>query len=78
MASRGKVSDKVKVDAFHGGIQYALDKLGKSNFVLKEPQYEILKAACDDEKRCFSGFTDWFRQVPHIPKFGFHLRFPEK
>ena len=36
MASR----DKVEVDTFHKGIQYALEKLGK----LKEQQYQILKA----------------------------------
>ena len=36
MASR----DKVDVDAFHKGIQYALEKLGKSKFGLKEQQYQ--------------------------------------
>ena len=36
--------DKVDVDAFHKGIQYALEKLGKSNLALKEQQYQILKA----------------------------------
>ena len=40
MASR----DKVHVDAFHKGIQYALEKLGKSNLALKEKQYQIFKA----------------------------------
>ena len=40
MASR----DKVDVDTFHKGIQYALEKLGKSKFVLKEQQCQILKA----------------------------------
>ena len=40
MASR----DKVDVDAFHKGLQYALEKLGKSNLALKEQQYQILKA----------------------------------
>ena len=37
MASR----DKVDVDAFHKGIQHALEKLGKLNLVLKEKQYQI-------------------------------------
>ena len=32
------------VDAFHKGIQYALEKLGKPNLALKEQQYLILKA----------------------------------
>ena len=36
--------DKVNVDAFHKAIQYALEKLGKSNLAMKEQQYEILKA----------------------------------
>ena len=36
--------DKVDVDTFHKGIQYALEKLGKSNLALKEQQYQILKA----------------------------------
>ena len=40
MASR----DKVDVDALHKGIQYALEKLGKLKFGLKEQQYQILKA----------------------------------
>ena len=35
--------DKVDVDSFHRGIQYALEKLGKS-LALKEQQYQILKA----------------------------------
>ena len=39
MASR----DKVDVDTFHKGIQYALEKLGKSKFGF-EKQYQILKA----------------------------------
>jgi len=39
MASR----DKVNVDAFHKGIRYALEKLGKSNLALKEEQFQILK-----------------------------------
>ena len=67
--------DKVNVDAFHKAIQYALEKLGELNLAMKEQHFE---SGCDDEKRCFSGFTDWFRQVTNIPKFGFHLRFPEK
>ena len=32
------------VDTFHKGIQYALEKLGKSKFHLKAQQYQILKA----------------------------------
>ena len=41
MASR----DKVHVDTFHKGIQYALEKPGKSrNLALSEQQYQILKA----------------------------------
>ena len=40
MASR----DKVDVEAFHKGIQYALEKPGKSKLALKEQQYQILKA----------------------------------
>ena len=40
MASR----DKVDVDTFHKGIQYALEKLGKSKFGLEKQQYQILKA----------------------------------
>ena len=32
MASRGASIDKVDVDMFHKGIQYALEKLGKSKF----------------------------------------------
>ena len=40
MASR----DKVDMDTSHKGIQYALEKLGKSNLALKEQQYQILKA----------------------------------
>ena len=40
MASR----DKVAVDTFHKGIQYALERLGKSNLALKAQQYQILKA----------------------------------
>ena len=40
MASR----DKVNVDAFHKAIQYALEKLGKSNLAMEEQQHEILKA----------------------------------
>ena len=38
------MASKVNVDAFHKGIQYALEKLGKPNLPLKEQQYEILKA----------------------------------
>ena len=40
MASR----DKVDVDTFHKGIQYALERLGKSKFALKAQQYQVLKA----------------------------------
>ena len=40
MASR----DKVDVDTFHKGIQYALEKLGKSKFGFEAQQYQILKA----------------------------------
>ena len=40
MASR----DKVDVDTFHKGIQYALEKLGSRNLALKAQQYQILKA----------------------------------
>ena len=37
--------DRVDVDTFHKGIQYALEKLGKSrNLALKAQQYQILKA----------------------------------
>jgi len=36
--------NKVDVDALHKGIQYAPEKLGKLNLVLKEQQYQILKA----------------------------------
>ena len=39
MASR----DKVDVDTFDKGIQYALEKLSR-NLALKEQQYQILKA----------------------------------
>ena len=38
------MASKVNVDAFHKGIEYALEKLGKPNLPLKEQQYEILKA----------------------------------
>ena len=31
------------MDAFHKDIQYALEKLGKSNLVLKDQQYQFLK-----------------------------------
>ena len=37
MASR----DKVDVNTFHKGIQYALEKLGKSKLALKEQQYQF-------------------------------------
>ena len=37
MASR----DKVDRNTFHKGIQYALEKLGKSNLALKEQQYKF-------------------------------------
>ena len=43
MASR-ESRDKVVVDTFHKGIQYALEKLGKSNLALKKQQYQIFKA----------------------------------
>ena len=39
--------DKVDVDTFNKGIQYALEKLGNlesRNLALKEKQYQILKA----------------------------------
>ena len=40
MASR----DKVDVDTFHKGIQYALENKESRNLALKEQQYQILKA----------------------------------
>ena len=40
MASR----DTVDVDAFHKGIQYALEKPESRNLALKEQLYQILKA----------------------------------
>ena len=40
MASR----DKVDVDTFHKGIQYALERLGKSKFGFEVQQYQILQA----------------------------------
>ena len=40
MASR----DKVDVDTFLKGIQYALENLGKSKFGFEKQQYQILKA----------------------------------
>jgi len=35
--------DKVDRNTFHKGIQYALEKLGKSNLALKEQQYKFWK-----------------------------------
>ena len=36
--------DKVNVDTFHKGIQYALEKLGKSKFGFERTAVSILKA----------------------------------
>ena len=38
------MASREDADAFHKAIDYALEKLGKSNLALKEEQYEILKA----------------------------------
>ena len=53
-------------------------KARKAEFGFERTAIQNFESGCDDEKRCFSGVTYGFWQVAHIPKFGFHLRFPEK
>ena len=73
MASKG---DKVDVDAFHKGIQHALEKLGKPNLALKEQQYEILKAVVMMKIDVLAVLLTVFESRSYTN--GFHLLFSEK
>ena len=71
--------DEVNVNAFHKGIQYALEKLGKSNLALKEQQYQILKAVVMMKRDVLAVLPTGFgKSLIYTKVLGFYLRFPEK
>ena len=69
------MASRVDVDAFHKGIQYALEKLGKSNLALKEQQYQILKAIVMMKRDVLAVLPTGFGKSPIYQSLGFIFDF---
>lgn len=44
------MADQTVLERFHSALNYGLERLGRSNLLVKEKQYEILKAVVLENK----------------------------